>query len=175
LKRGQQDTSLMTLRTNAVLAVLSMVLLLAVPAAVTASEADGKPEASPQALSVNAGDTFDLEVPVQAWADSNYTVTFMERTRFSFPGPLSQTHYMEASDAILFKVQSRVADDTPDGEYRVAFELAWEVGGDTEKVFGEVEVVVGEGTGDGLTCNSAIMVAAASVLAFSMLIVQRRH
>jgi hypothetical protein len=165
----------MTLRTNAVLTVLLLVMLLGVPAAVSASEADGKPETSPQPMSVNAGDDFDLEVPVQAWADSNYTVTFMERTRFTFPGPLFQTHYMEASDAILFKVPCRVADDAPDGEYRVAFEVAWEAGGDTKKVFGEVEVVVGEGTGDGLNCDSAIMVTAASVLAFSMLIVQRRR
>lgn len=165
----------MTLRTNAVLAVLLLVLLIAVPAAVTASEADGKPEASPQPLSVNAGETFNLEVPLQAWADSNYTVTFMERTRFTFPGSPSETYYMENSDAILFKVPCRVADDVPDGEYRVAFEVAWDVNNDTKKVFGEVEVVVGEGTGDGLTCNTAIMVTAASVLAFSMLIVQRRR
>ncbi len=148
---------------------------MAVPATVMASEADGKPEASPQPISVNAGEAFDLEVPLQAWADSNYTVAFMERTRFSFPGPLSQTHYMESSDAILFKVPCRVEDDTPDGEYRVAFEVAWEVGGETEKVFGEVEVVVGEGTGDGLTCNSMILVSSASVLAFSLLMVQRRR
>ena len=63
----------------------------------------------------------------------------------------------------------------PDGEYRVAFEVAWEAAGETEKVFGEVEVVVGEGTGGDLTCNSMVMVAAASVLAFSLLMVQRRR
>ncbi|NIP34816.1 MAG: hypothetical protein GWN18_07725, partial [Thermoplasmata archaeon] len=109
------------------------------------------------------------------WATSNYTVTFLERTRFSFPAALNKTHYMESSDAILFKVPCQVNEDTPDGEYRVAFEISWDVDGDTNKVFGEVEVVVGEGTGDGLTCDSAIMVAGPAVLAFSVLMVQRRR
>jgi hypothetical protein len=165
----------MTNGTRAITVLLLMGLLLAVPISVAGSESDGKPEASPQPISVNAGETFDLEVPLQAWADSNYTVTFMERTRFTFPGSLYQTYYMESSDAILFKVPCRVADDAPDGEYRLAFEVAWEVNNDTKKLFGEVEVVVGEGTGDGLTCNSMIMVASTCVVALPLLMVQRRR
>jgi hypothetical protein len=163
-----------TLRTTAIVATLLLAILLTVPLSVLGSESDGKPEASPQPINVNAGETFDLEVPVQAWADSNYTVTFMERTRFSFPGSRSQTHQMASSDAILFKVPCQVAEDTPDGEYRMAFEVAWNVGEEERKVFGEIEIVVGEGTGDS-TCSSVVMVAGPAVLAFSVLIVQRRR
>jgi len=165
----------MTLRTNAIIAGLLLAILLTSPLMVLGSEADGKPEPSPQAITVNAGDTFDLEVPLQAWADANYTVTFIERTRFSFPGVKSQTHYMVASDAILFKVPCEVEADAPDGEYRMAFEISWDAVGQTKKVFGEVEIVVGEGTGDGFNCFSTIVVAAPAVLAFSLLIVQRRR
>ncbi|UCC93330.1 MAG: hypothetical protein JSW25_01265 [Thermoplasmata archaeon] len=151
-----------------------LAILLTLPMTVLGSESDGKPEASPQPISVNAGDSFELEVPIQAWADSNYTVTFMERTRFSFPGDRSKTHHMAVSDAILFKVPCSVDEDTPDGEYKVAFEISWNVDGTDKKVFGEVEVVVGEGTGD-VTCNTMIMLVAPAILAFSLLIVQRRR
>jgi hypothetical protein len=143
--------------------------------AASGNEADGKPEASPQPIETAAGETFDLEVPIQAWADSNYTVTFLERTRFSFPGSTSQTYQMASSDAILFKVSCVVEDGTPDGEYRMAYEISWTVGVETEKVFGEIEIVVGEGTGEGLDCTSVVMVAGPAVLAFSLLIVQRRR
>ena len=166
---------MMTHRRNAAVVAVLLVALFVLPVTAIGSEADGKPVASPQSITVNAGDAFDLEVPLQAWANSNYTVTFMERTRFSFPDDTSQTHYMEASDAILFKVPCQVADDTPDGEYRVAFQVSWDPGTGTQKIFGEVEVVVGEGTGDGLNCDSVMMVAGPSVLAFSLLIVQRRR
>jgi hypothetical protein len=163
------------LRTSILISGLLLALLLVTALPATASESDGKPEASPQSINVNAGDTFDLEVPIQAWADSNYTVTFLERTRFSFPGSTSVTHRMESSDSILFKVPCNVDEDAPDGEYRMAFEVSWKVGDEEKKVFDEVEIVVGEGTGDGLTCDSAIMVAAPAVLAFSLLVVQRRR
>jgi len=165
----------MTLKANAIIAGLLLAILLTTPMAAMGSEADGKPEPSPQPITVNAGDTFDLEVPIQAWADSNYTVTFLERTRFSFPGARSKTHEMVSSDAILFKVPCVVDTDTPDGEYRMAFEISWDADGQPKKVFGEVEIVVGEGTGDGLDCASAIVVAAPAVLAFSLLIVQRKR
>jgi hypothetical protein len=165
----------MTQRTNALVALLLVLALLASAAAAAGSEADGKPEPSPQSISVNPGEAFELEVPVQAWADSNYTVTFMERTRFTFPGDRSQTYFMESSDAILFKVPCRVDDDAPDGNYKFAFEVAWQEDDETEKVFGELEVVVGEGAGDPLTCESILMVAAPSVLAFSLLMVHRRR
>jgi hypothetical protein len=165
----------MTKIKNALAALLLIVALIASAAAVAGSEADGKPEPSPQSITVNPGEAFELEVPVQAWADSNYTVTFMERTRFSFPGERSKTYFMESSDAILFKVPCQVDGDTPDGEYKFAFEVAWQVGNETEKVFGELEVVVGEGTGDPFACESILMVAAPSVLAFSLLMVHRRR
>jgi hypothetical protein len=151
-----------------------LALLIIAPLGVLGSESDGKPVTSPQSITVSAGDTFDLEVPVQAWADSNYTVTFMERTRFSFPGNRSQTHQMSSSDAILFRVSCLVDEETPDGEYRMAFEVTWKVGEEDKKVFDEIEIVVGEGTG-GNDCSSVIMVAGPSVLAFSLLIVQRRR
>ncbi len=175
MKRCQQVIWMMTKMKRAITALLLISMLVTIPMAALGSETDGRPEASPQPISVNAGERFELEVPVQAWATSNYTVTFMERTRFAFPGSLSQTYYMESSDAILFKVPCQVDEDTPDGEYRVAFEISWDVDGETKKVFGEVEVVVGEGTGDGLTCGSAFMVAGPAVLAFSLLMVQSRR
>lgn len=175
MNRSWQGTRSMTRRTRVALAALLISVLVAVPGATLASEADGRPVASPQPMSVNPGDAFELEVPVQAWTSANHTVTFIERTRFTFPGPLSQTHFMEPSDAILFKVPCRVDDDTPDGEYRVAFEVSWDAGGETRKAFGEVEVVVGEGTGDDLNCDSAMVVAGPAVLAFSLLVVQRRR
>jgi hypothetical protein len=166
---------MMTQRTNALVAMLLVLTLVASASFTAGSEADGKPEPSPQSITVNAGEAFELEVPVQAWADSNYTLTFMERTRFSFPGERSKTYFMESSDAILFKVPCKVDDDTPDGEYKFAFEVAWQVGNDTRKIFGEAEVVVGEGTGDPFACESILMVAAPSVLAFSLLMVHRRR
>ncbi len=164
-----------SLRKSAIVATLLLIGMLTTSMAVSGSEADGKPEASPQPITVNAGETFDLEVPVQAWAPANYTVTFIDRTRFSFPGSTSQTFRMETSDAILFKVPCQVEEDTPDGEYRMAFEVSWNDGNGTRKVFGEVEIVVGEGTGDPLTCTSILVVGASSVLAFSLLMVQRRR
>jgi hypothetical protein len=164
----------MTVRKNAIITALLLAILLTTPMAALGSEADGKPEPSPQSITVSAGDTFDLEVPVQAWADANYTVTFIERTRFSFPGARSQTYAMVSSDAILFKVPCEVGPDTPDGEYRIAFEISWEAAGQPRKVFGEVEVVVGEGTGGDL-CSTSILVAGPAVLAFSLLIVQRKR
>jgi hypothetical protein len=165
----------MTRRTSAIAALLLVAALLASAAAAVGSQADGRPEPSPQSISVTPGESFDLEVPVQAWADSNYTLTFLERTRFTFPGERSQTYFMESSDAILFKVPCRVDDDTPDGNYNFAFEVSWDAGGGTEKVFGELEVVVGEGAGDPLSCESILVVAAPSVLAFSLLVVHRRR
>ena len=162
------------MRTTTIIAGILLALMMTSPMAVLGSESDGKPEATPQSINVNAGDSFELEVPIQAWADSNHTVTFIERTRFSFPGSTATTHEMASSDAILFKVPCSVDEDTPDGNYRMAFEVTWKVGDEEKKVFGEVEIVVGEGTGDS-TCSSAIMVAAPAVLAFSLLIVQRRR
>lgn len=163
------------MRTDIIILWLLLAMLLVLPMTTIANENDGKPVASPQTIGVNAGDPFDLEVPIQAWAHSNYTITFLERTRFSFPGSLAVTHEMFSSDAILFKVPCQVADDAPDGVYRMAFEITWAVDDQERKVFGEVEIEVGEGTGDGLTCNSMVMVAAPAVLAFSLLIVQRRR
>lgn len=163
------------LRTNAIILGLLLAMLLVAPMTAIADEGDGKPVASPQTITVNAGDAFDLEVPIQAWAHSNYTVSFLERTRFSFPGSLSVAHEMFSSDAILFKVPCQVEDDAPDGVYRMAYEVTWNVDDVEQKVFGEVEIQVGEGTGDGLACNSMVMVAGPAVLAFSLLIVQRRR
>ncbi len=165
----------MTEGNRAVLSVLVLLLLVSVPAAAMASQSDGKPVPSPQDITVNAGESFELEVPVQAWATGNYTVTFMERTRFSFPGTMSKTHEMESGDAILFKVPCRVDDGTPDGEYQMAFEVKWDASGVDKKLFDEITIVVGEGTGDQNICASMVMVAAPAVLAFSMLIVQRRR
>jgi len=162
-------------RTGAVLAALLVAGLLVVPAATLASQSDGKPVPSPQDITVNAGDRFELEVPVQAWATGNYTVTFMERTRFSFPGERSQAHSMESGDAILFKVPCQVEDGTPDGEYQMAFEVKWDASGADQKIFDEITIVVGEGTGDVSICNTMVLVAAPAVLAFSLLLVQRRR
>jgi hypothetical protein len=149
-------------------------MLLTVPLATVGDEADGKPVATPQSINVEAGDAFDLELPVQAWTDANHTVRFLDRTRFTFPGSMSQTHTMVSGDAILFKVACRVDDDTPDGDFPVAFEISWDDNGTERKTYGEVKVVVGEGAGNGNICTSIMMVAAPAVLAFSVLIVQRR-
>ncbi|MCK5254228.1 MAG: hypothetical protein KAQ96_14815 [Thermoplasmata archaeon] len=165
---------MITLRTTTILAVILLALMLTSPMAVLGSESDGKPVATTQSINVNAGDSFELEVPIQAWTDSNHTVTFKVRTRFSFPGSTATTHEMVSSDAILFKVPCSVDEDTPDGDYRMAFEITWKVGDEEKKVFDELEIVVGEGTGDS-NCDTAIMVAAPAVLAFSLLIVQRRR
>jgi len=162
-------------RMGAVLATVVVLVLLVMPAAALASQSDGKPVPSPQDITVSPGDRFELEVPVQAWADGNYTVTFLERTRFSFPGERFQTYSMESGDAILFKVPCQVEDGTPDGEYQMAFEVKWNASGVDQKIFDEITIVVGEGTGDVSICNTMVMVAAPAVLAFSLLIVQRRR
>jgi hypothetical protein len=156
-------------------ALVVIVSLCLAPIAAMGVESDGKPVITPQPVSVNAGDTFDLEVSIQAWADANYTVTFQNRSRFSFPGPRNETQSMTTGDAILFRVGCEVEDGAPDGDFPLAFKVTWEVNGTEYSEEGELRVTVGEGAGtDEFPCESMAMVATVSVLAFSMLMVSQR-
>ena len=104
-----------------IVAMLLVSMLFAAAPTVIGSETDGKPVLTHHPIEVKPGDTFDLELSVQAWANSSYTVTFAERTRFTFPGARAQTQVMTAGDAILFMVLCVVADEAPDGDVPVAF------------------------------------------------------
>jgi hypothetical protein len=150
-------------------------MLFAAAPTVIGIETDGKPVLTNHPIEVKPGDTFDLELSVQAWVNSSYTVTFSERTRFSFPGAMAQTHVMTAGDAILFKVSCAADDDAPDGDFPVAFKLTWDDNGTAEEENGEVMVVVGEGAGTTDSfCTSSIMVVTSAIIAFSLLIVRQR-
>jgi hypothetical protein len=155
--------------------VLLILMLIVTPLTAFADEIDGKPVITPERAPVDPGDTFDLEVSVQAWEDANYTVTFANRTRFTFPGALNQTHTLAKGDAILFKVQCVVDDDAPDGDFRVSFKVTWEVNGTMEEEEGEVLVVVGEGAGTSDPCASILLVAPLTIVTFSVLIVRSRR
>ena len=160
------------------LAIIMLLLALLVSSTcynVLADELDRKPEITPHEAGVAPGDTFNLEVSVQAWVNSSYTIAFADRSRFSYPGPRSQTHVMAASDAILFKVQCAVEADTPDGDFFIAFKVSWEDNGTAQELEGQVRVIVGEGAGtDENQCTTSIMVASTALLAFPLLIVRRR-
>jgi len=150
-------------------------MLFAAAPTVIGDETDGKPVLTIQPIKVEPDDTFDLELSVQSWVNSSYTVTFAERTRFSFPGARAQTQVMTAGDAILFKVQCKVADDAPDGDFPIAFKLTWDDNGTAQEEEGEVIVVVGEGAGTTDSfCSSSIMIVSPAIIAFSLLIVRQR-
>ncbi len=155
--------------------MLLVSLLFAAAPTVIGDETDGQPVLTHHPIEVEPGVTFDLELSVQAWVNSSYTVTFAERTRFTFPGARVQTQVMTAGDAILFKVQCEVESDAPDGDFPIAFKLTWEDNGTAEEQEGEVIVVVGEGAGTSdSTCTSSIIVVAPAIIAFSLLIVRQR-
>lgn len=158
-----------------IVAMLLVSMLFAAAPTVIGSETDGKPVLTHHPIEVKPGDTFDLELSVQVWVNSSYTVTFAERTRFTFPGAREQTHVMTEGDAILFKVQCEVDSDAPDGDFPIAFKLTWEDNGTAEEEIGEVVVVVGEGAGTtDSTCTSSIIVVVPAIIAFSLLIVMQR-
>lgn len=155
--------------------MLLVSMLFAAAPTVLGSETDGKPMLTHHPIEVAPGATFDLELSVQVWVNSSYTVTFADRTRFTFPGARAETHVMTEGDAILFKVQCEVDSDAPDGDFPIAFKLIWEDNGTAEEEIGEIIVVVGEGAGTtDSTCSTSIMIAASSVIAFSLLIVRQR-
>ncbi len=155
--------------------MLLVSMLFAAAPTVIGSETDGKPVLTHHPIEVAPGTTFDLELSVQVWVNSSYTVTFADRTRFTFPGARAETHVMTEGDAILFKVQCEVDSDAPDGDFPIAFKLTWEDNGTAEEENGEVMVVVGEGAGTtDSTCTTSIMIVASSVIAFSLLIVRQR-
>ena len=155
--------------------MLLVSLLFAAAPTVIGDETYGQPVLTHHPIDVESGVTFDLELSVQAWVNSSYTVTFAERTRFTFPGARTQTQVMTAGDAILFKVQCEVDSDAPDGDFPIAFKLTWEDNGTAEEQVGEVIVVVGEGAGTtDSTCTSSIIVVAPAIIAFSLLIVRQR-
>ncbi len=164
------------MRTIAIILLLLALLVSSAASNVLADEVDRKPEITPHEAEVAPGDTFNLEVSVQAWANSTYTVTFADRTRFSYPGVRSQTHDMTESDAILFKVPCTVDSDTPDGDFFIAFKVSWEDNGTAQEVETQVKVIVGEGAGTGdSVCTTSVMVASAALLAFPLLVVGRRN
>jgi hypothetical protein len=163
------------MRTTVIIAMLLVSMLFAAAPTVIGNETDGKPMLTHNPIEVEPGDTFDLELSVQAWVNSSYTVTFAERTRFSFPGARAQTQVMTTGDAILFKVQCEVESDAPDGDFPVAFKVTWDDNGTAEEMDGEVMVVVGEGAGTTDSfCTSSIMIVAPAIIAFSLLIVRQR-
>jgi len=162
-------------RTTPIFALLLVTMLFAAAPTVFGTETDGKPVLTNHPLEVQPGDSFDLELSVQAWENSSYTVTFAERTRFTFPGARAQTHVMTEGDAILFKVQCAVDDDAPDGDFPVSFKLTWEANGTAQEEVGDVMVVVGDGAGTTDSfCTSSIMIVASAVIAFSLLIVRQQ-
>ena len=157
-------------------AALLLILLLSMAGPVLGDQTDGRPVLTSHEASVQPGDTFDLEVTVEAWTNATYTVTFAERTRFTFPGSLSKSHDMTTSDAILFKVPCKVDDDAPDGDFLVEYNVTWSVNGTTHGVPNHLKVVVGEGAGTGQDiCSSSVMVVAPAVIAFSLLLVGRKR
>jgi hypothetical protein len=162
-------------RPTPIVALLLVSMLFAAAPTVIGTETDGKPVLTIHPIEVAQGATFDLELSVQAFVNSSYTVTFAERTRFTFPGVRTQTHVMTEGDAILFKVQCAVDDDAPDGDFPVAFKLTWEDNGTAQEENGEIVVVVGEGAGTTDSfCTSSIMIVASAIIAFSLLIVRQR-
>ena len=152
-----------------------MLLVVLAPISALADSADGQPELTPQPVSVDAGTEFDLEVSVEAWVDSRYTLTFANRTRFRFPGPRFETHEMISSDAILFRVRCSVESDAPDGDFPIAFKLTWTDNNATREIESNVTVTVGEGSGtDSFPCEAMVMVGSVSMLAFTVAIVGNR-
>ena len=159
----------MNLRTVATVTGILALLLVFSSFAAMGTEEDGQPVITPHPVTVEAGASFDLEVSVQAWANSSYTVTFENRTRFSFPGARLETQVMAIGDAILFKVRSTTEADTPDGDFPLAFKLTWTEANVTKTIEANVTVVVGEGAGtDNSPCESMVMVGSVSVLAVAM-------
>ncbi len=163
------------LRTTVIIAILLVSMLFAAAPTVIGDETDGKPVLTHDPIEVEPDDTFDLELSIQAWVNSSYTVTFAERTRFTFPGARAQTQVMTAGDAILFKVQCKAESDAPDGDFPVAFKVNWEDNGTAQEEEGEVIVVVGEGAGTTDSfCSSSLMIIAPAIIAFPLLIVRQR-
>jgi hypothetical protein len=163
------------LRTITVIAGLLVLIIAFTPLAALGDEVDGKPEITPQMAQVNAGDSFDLEVSVLAWADGNYTVTFQERSRFTFPGIKSETQTMASGDAILFQVRCEVDSGTPDGDFPIDYIVSWDVNGTVDQLEGQVEVKVGEGAGSDSPCESIILLAPVAVVSFGVLLVGNRR
>jgi hypothetical protein len=155
-------------------AMLAMLLTIA-PLAVSGDETDGLPEITPQPVTTDPGQEFNLDVSVRAWMNSTYTVTFQDRDRFNFTGPRNETHSMTAGDAILFRVVCWVEDDTPNGDFTISFKVTWDDNGTAREQEGSVSVRVGEGSGTGDICTGAMVVAPLSVLAFSIMMVGTRR
>jgi hypothetical protein len=162
-------------RTLKLVAALLALLLAIVPFTATADETDGLPEITPQPVETDPGQEFNLDVSVRAWVNSTYTVTFQDRDRFNFTGPRNETHSMTAGDAILFRVVCIADEDTPNGDFSIAFKVEWDDNGTAREQEGSVSVRVGEGSGTGDICTGVMVAAPLSVLAFSLMIVGTRR
>lgn len=158
-----------------IIGLLGMVLIL-MPMC-TLGQGPNAPIVSPKDADVDPGDVFDLKVSVTAKVNGTYRVTFDERSRFSFPGNRSQEHELTKGDAILFKVPCKVDDGAPDGDFNISFTVTWEYNGTPYEHTDTLRITVGEGADvNENPCESSIIIAGVSVLAFSLVLIkQRKH
>ena len=151
-------------------------LLIIVQMSNVAGLKPGEPSLTPKDVNVDPGDDFDLKVGVLAHANGTYVVRFFSKERFSFPDLNFKEHNISKGDAVLFEVPCMVDDDAPDGNYNITFEVSWEYNDTDYSITDSLRVTVGEGAEDdgSVSCESAIIIAGVSVLAFLVLVIKRR-
>ncbi|WP_455391511.1 hypothetical protein [[Eubacterium] cellulosolvens] len=154
--------------------LLALVLIL-LPMCTLGESKPGAPTVVPKEAEVDPGDEFELKVSVTASINGTHRVTFIERDRFSFPGEKFAEHNLTKGDAILFKVNCKVDDDAPDGDFNITFKVTWEYNGTPYEHTDAVRVTVGEGGDvDDNPCGSAMIIGGLGIIAFSVLVIRRR-
>lgn len=160
-----------------VICVLVLMLIL-ISTSTWGEPTPGKPKVDPKDAEAKPGEKFELKVAITANVNGTHRVTFIERTQFSFPDLKYQEHNLTKGDAILFKVNCKVNDDTPDGDFNITFKVKWEYNGTSNDYSDTLRVTVGEGADEdkdkGTGCESAWIISSIGILAFSILLIKRR-